>query len=144
MTQSNESRIDRIEAVILQVAQQQQTNTEAIKVIVEQVDVMAEKVDVMAEKVDLMAEKVDLMAEKVDLMAEKVDVMAEKVDVMAEKVDVMAEKVDALSTDMQDFVKVQSAIIDISETDRATFQAEIRRIWEYLLNQQPNNGRGER
>ncbi|MCC5669104.1 hypothetical protein LC653_35925 [Nostoc sp. CHAB 5784] len=30
-----------------------------------------------------------------------------------------------------------------AETDRQVFQAEIRRIWEYLLGQQGGNGRGE-
>lgn len=30
-----------------------------------------------------------------------------------------------------------------AEADREIFQAEIRRIWEYLLGQQPGNGRGE-
>lgn len=34
--------------------------------------------------------------------------------------------------------------IQNAETDREVFQAEIRRIWEYLLGQQRNgNGRGE-
>ncbi|MCL6755140.1 hypothetical protein KBT16_30870 [Nostoc sp. CCCryo 231-06] len=34
--------------------------------------------------------------------------------------------------------------IQNAETDREVFQAEIRRIWEYLLGQQqPGNGRGE-
>lgn len=33
--------------------------------------------------------------------------------------------------------------IQNAETDREVFQAEIRRIWEYLLGQQRGNGRGE-
>jgi len=31
--------------------------------------------------------------------------------------------------------------IEDAGTEREVFQAEIRRIWEYLLNQQPGNGR---
>ena len=38
-----------------------------------------------------------------------------------------------LSQEIQSFVSIQEAIIENSETDRAAFQAEIRRIWEYLL-----------
>ncbi|WP_138496969.1 hypothetical protein [Nostoc sp. PA-18-2419] len=33
--------------------------------------------------------------------------------------------------------------IQNAETDREVFQAEIRRIWEYLLGQQRGNGRSE-
>ncbi|MFN6538641.1 MAG: hypothetical protein RM021_020135 [Nostoc sp. EkiNYC01] len=33
--------------------------------------------------------------------------------------------------------------IQNAEIDREVFQAEIRRIWEYLLGQQRGNGRGE-
>jgi hypothetical protein len=43
-----------------------------------------------------------------------------------------------LSQEIQSFVSIQEAIIENSETDRAAFQAEIRRIWEYLLQQSGN------
>lgn len=44
-----------------------------------------------------------------------------------------------LSEEVLSFVATQEAIIENAENDRAAFQAEIRRIWEYLL-QQGGNG----
>ena len=43
-----------------------------------------------------------------------------------------------LSADVKAFVSIQEAIIENAETDREAFQAEIRRIWEYLLAQSGN------
>lgn len=44
-----------------------------------------------------------------------------------------------LREDIQSFIRTQETIIENGEHDRAVFQAEIRRIWEYLL-QQGGNG----
>lgn len=76
MTQNQSDRLDRIEAILLESANQQRANTQAIA---------------------------------------------------------------RLSQEVQSFVATQEAIIENAENDRAAFQAEIRRIWEYLL-QQGGNG----
>ncbi|WP_414589580.1 hypothetical protein [Scytonema sp. PCC 10023] len=83
---TTEQRLDRIEAILLQVAQQQQTNTTAIGQLTVKVDGLVEEVDSLREIV---------------------------------------------------MHSIQNA-----EVDREVFQAEIRRIWEYLLGQS-GNGRRE-
>ncbi len=79
-------RLDRIEAILLQTAQQQQVNTSALAQLTAKVDGLTEEVD-----------------------------------------------------SLRDIVmhSIQNA-----ESDRSVFQAEIRRIWEYLFRQS-GNGRGE-
>ncbi|MEI2582369.1 hypothetical protein [Scytonema sp. PRP1] len=87
MTQDGrQDRLDRIEAILLQTAQQQQVNTSALAQLTAKVDGLTEEVD-----------------------------------------------------SLRDIVmhSIQNA-----ESDRTLFQAEIRRIWEYLLGQS-GNGRGE-
>jgi hypothetical protein len=87
MTQDGRfDRLDRIEAILLQTAQQQQVNTSALAQLTAKVDGLTEEVD-----------------------------------------------------SLRDIVmhSIQNA-----ESDRSVFQAEIRRIWEYLFRQS-GNGRGE-
>jgi hypothetical protein len=81
-----QNRLDQIEAILLQTAQQQQTNTTALAQLTAKVDGLTEEVD-----------------------------------------------------SLRDIVmhSIQNA-----ESDRSVFQAEIRRIWEYLFRQS-GNGRGE-
>jgi hypothetical protein len=81
-----QNRLAQIEAILLQTAQQQQTNTTALAQLTAKVDGLTEEVD-----------------------------------------------------SLRDIVmhSIQNA-----ESDRQVFQAEIRRIWEYLFRQS-GNGRGE-
>jgi hypothetical protein len=87
MTQDGQqNRLDQIEAILLQTAQQQQTNTTALAQLTAKVDGLTEEVD-----------------------------------------------------SLRDIVMHS---IENAERDREVFQAEIRRIWEYLLGRS-GNGRGE-
>ncbi|MCM0592605.1 MAG: hypothetical protein HEQ35_27490 [Gloeotrichia echinulata IR180] len=88
MSQASPDRLDRIEAILEQVARQQATNTTAIAQ--------------------------------------------------------LTVKVDGLTEDVASVTDILMHSIQIAEADREVFQAEIRRIWEYLLGQQRNGkGRGE-
>ncbi|AFY35372.1 hypothetical protein [Calothrix sp. PCC 7507] len=102
MSETSPNRLDRIEAILEQVAQQQAANTIAIAQLTVRTDGLTE------------------------------DVTSLKDDVTSLKDDV---------TSLTDIVmhSIQNA-----EIDREMFQAESRRIWEYLLGQQRNgNGRSE-
>ncbi|MBU7587013.1 MAG: hypothetical protein KAF91_29880 [Nostoc sp. TH1S01] len=55
------------------------------------------------------------------------------------RLDQLTLKVDGLTEDVQLLTDYFRQVITNAETDRETFQAEIRRIWEYLL-QQGGNG----
>jgi len=83
-------RLDRIEAILLTTATQQQTNT---------------------------------------------FVLGE----VATKLDQLTNRVDQVAAEVANLNDILMASIEIAETDRQTFQAEIRRVWEYLV-QQGGNG----
>ena len=101
MTQDGQqNRLDQIEAILLQTAQQQQTNTTAIAQLTEQQQANTTAIAQLTAKVDGLTEEVDSLRDIV-------------------------------------MHSIQNA-----ESDRTLFQAEIRRIWEYLLGQS-GNGRGE-
>lgn len=77
-------RLDRIEAILLTTATQQQTNT---------------------------------------------FVLGE----VATKLDQLTNRVDQVAAEVANLNDILMASIEIAETDRQTFQAEIRRVWEYLV-----------
>jgi hypothetical protein len=87
MTQDGQqNRLDQIEAILLQTAQQHQTNTTALAQ--------------------------------------------------------LTAKVDGLTSEVDSLRDIVMHSIQNAESDRSVFQAEIRRIWEYLFRQS-GNGRGE-
>ncbi len=101
MTQDGRfDRLDRIEAILLQTAQQQQVNTSALAQLTEQQQTNTVAIAQLTAKVDGLTEEVDSLRDIV-------------------------------------MHSIQNA-----ESDRSVFQAEIRRIWEYLFRQS-GNGRGE-
>jgi uncharacterized protein YoxC len=55
-----------------------------------------------------------------------------------EDIQVMVSTVDTLSASIRDLREVQLAMIQQANTERTEWQAEIQRIWEYLLRQNPN------
>ncbi|MBW4608329.1 MAG: hypothetical protein KME22_14215 [Hassallia sp. WJT32-NPBG1] len=92
MTTSGEDegdRLDRIEAILLTTATQQQTNT---------------------------------------------FVLGE----VATKLDQLTSRVDQVAAEVANLNDILMASIEIAETDRQTFQAEIRRVWEYLVREGGN------
>ena len=92
MTTSGENegdRLDRIEAILLTTATQQQTNT---------------------------------------------FVLGE----VATKLDRLTDRVDQVAAEVANLNDILMASIEIAETDRQTFQAEIRRVWEYLVREGGN------
>jgi hypothetical protein len=82
-------RLDRIEAILLTTATQQQTNT---------------------------------------------FVLGE----VATKLDRLTSRVDQVAAEVANLNDILMASIEIAETDRQTFQTEIRRVWEYLVREGGN------
>lgn len=97
MTQDQPSRLDRIERILDQVAQQQLSNTAAIAHLTEQ--------------------QAELKQELEDSINHLVGVIG-------------------------DFVEQAHSSQEQAERDRQVFQAEIQRIWEYLLRQSGNGRSG--
>lgn len=59
------------------------------------------------------------------------------------RLDQLTIKVDGLTDDVGLLTNYFQQVISNAETDRETFQAEIRRIWEYLLQRGSNGRNGE-
>lgn len=73
----------------------------------------------------------------------RLDQLTLKVDGLTQTVDSMSQTVDSLSEDVALLTGYFTQVIQNAEVDRANFQAEIRRIWEYLLGQRGNGRTGE-
>ncbi|OUL30154.1 hypothetical protein BV378_04675 [Nostoc sp. RF31YmG] len=66
-----------------------------------------------------------------------------RLDQLTLKVDNLTESVGSLNEDVVLLTDYLTQVIQNAETDRETFQAEIRRIWEYLLQRGGNGRAGE-
>jgi hypothetical protein len=72
---------------------------------------------------------------------DRLDRIERILEAVAQQQQVNTEAIGQLSVEIRSFVATQEAIIQNAETDRAIIlenQAEIRRIWEYLLGQSGN------
>lgn len=78
------------------------------------------------------------MSSRLDRIENILEATAIRLDQVAHQQAANTEAIAQLSVEIKAFVSTQEAIIENAETDRATFQAEIRRIWEYLLGQSGN------
>ncbi len=57
---------------------------------------------------------------------------------VATKLDQLTNRVDQVAAEVANLNDILMASIEIAETDRQTFQAEIRRVWEYLVREGGN------
>ena len=69
---------------------------------------------------------------------DRLDRIERILEAVAQQQQVNTEAIGQLSAEVKAFVSTQEAIIENAETDREAFQAEIRRIWEYLLSSSGN------
>lgn len=83
-------------------------------------------------------DRLDRIERILEATATRLDQTATRLDQVAHQQAANTEAIAQLSVEIKAFVSTQEAIIENAETDRATFQAEIRRIWEYLLGQSGN------
>jgi hypothetical protein len=76
--------------------------------------------------------------DRLDRIERILEATATRLDQVAQQQETNTIAIGELSAEIKSFVATQEAIIENAETDRASFQAEIRRIWEYLLAQSGN------
>lgn len=76
--------------------------------------------------------------DRLDRIERILEATAIRLDTVAQQQQANTEAIGQLSVEIKSFVATQEAVIENAETDRATFQAEIRRIWEYLLSSSGN------
>jgi chromosome segregation ATPase len=97
------------------------------------------------------ARRSNLLLDEILITDENLKILTRRVDALTERVDTLTERVDSLflSQENTQATVAQLATLMVqfaqnAETDRQTFQTEIRRIWEYLLERNPNGGSAAR
>lgn len=89
---------------------------------------------------------IDQLAQRTGELAQSISELRESVEAVnqarREDIQVMVNTVDTLSASIRDLRESQLVIIQQGAADHAAWQAEIQRIWEYLMTTRPN-GRGD-
>ncbi len=86
---------------------------------------------------------IDQLAQRMGELAQSVSELRQNQHLLTFTVTQVAESVTLLRQSQQTFVETFARFTEQAETDRQSFQAEIRRIWEYLLSQHPNGREGQ-
>ncbi len=96
--------------------------------------------------IDQLADRMGELATEVSDLRQATSELRESVEVVnqarREDIQVMVNIVDTLSASIRDLRETQLVMIQQGTADRAAWQAEIQRIWEYLMTTR-SNGRGD-
>ena len=89
---------------------------------------------------------IDQLAQRTGELAQGISELRESIETVnlarREDIQVMVNIADTLSASIRDLRETQVVMIQQVNTERAAWQSEIQRIWEYLLSTRPN-GREE-
>jgi chromosome segregation ATPase len=85
---------------------------------------------------------IDQLATRMGELAQSVSELRQNQQLLTFTVTQVAESITILRQSQQTFVETFARFTEQAALDRQSFQAEIQRIWEYLLSTRPN-GRGE-
>lgn len=114
---------------------------------------MTERLDRIEANLEVLSDRVGQLAIEVSDLRQATGELRESVSEMRlsleaahmahrEDIQVVVGIVGTLSTSIQDLRETQLVMIQQGAADRAAWQAEIQRIWEYLMTTRPN-GRGD-
>jgi chromosome segregation ATPase len=78
----------------------------------------------------------------IDQLATRTGELAQSISELRQNVQLVAFTVSQVSESMTILRQTQQAFVEQAVADRQAFQAEIQRIWEYLMTTRPN-GRGD-
>ena len=89
---------------------------------------------------------IDQLADRMGELATEVSSLRQSIEAVnqgrREDIQIMINTVDTLSASIRDLRESQLLMIQQGAADRTAWQAEIQRIWEYLMTTRPN-GRGD-
>ena len=74
----------------------------------------------------------------IDQLAERTGELAQSISELRQNVQLVAFTVSQVSESMTILRQTQQAFVEQAVADRQAFQAEIQRIWEYLMRTRPN------
>ena len=101
------------------------------------------RMDRVERMVEASAVAIDNLTAKVEANAVAIDNLTAKVEANAVAIDNLTAKVEANTASIADLKLAVSAMLDTNEQFQRNFDVlvtENRRIWEYLMNRQPNGG----
>jgi chromosome segregation ATPase len=149
---NSSDRLDRIEAILVATAVQQQANTEALTRLEALTFANSTAIDRLTERVDRIAvqqqantEAIGRLEVQTQANATAIDRLTERFDQLTDRVDRLAQRFDGLVSAIQSH---QEALRLISQQHNEwreqmrIIQTEIRDIWQYLNNQLRNRGNG--
>jgi chromosome segregation ATPase len=128
---NSSDRLDRIEAILVATAVQQQANTEALTRLEAQTFANSEAIGRLEVQTLANATAIDRLTERVDQLTERVDRLAQRFDGLVSAIGSHQEALRLISQQHNEW-REQMRII----------QTEIRDIWQYLNNQLRNRGNG--
>jgi chromosome segregation ATPase len=128
---NSSDRLDRIEAILVATAVQQQANTEALTRLEAQTFANSEAIGRLEVQTLANATAIDRLTERVDQLTDRVDRLAQRFDGLVSAIGSHQEALRLISQQHNEW-REQMQII----------QTEIRDIWQYLNNQLRNRGNG--
>ena len=143
---TDNSRLDRIEAILAATAQQQEANTRAIAQLTERMDLISVQQQATADRLDQVAVQQQATADRLDRMAVQQQAYADRQQRLDERVDRMADRVDRLVSGIQlhqEALRLLQQQQNEWRDQMRIIQVEIRDIWQYLNNQLRNRGNGD-
>ena len=150
---TDNSRLDRIEAILAATAIQQQANSEALTRLEAQTKANSEAIDRLEVQtqantvaIDRLTDRIDRIAVQQQASTERLDRMADRQQRLDERVDRMADRVDRLVSGIQlhqEALRLLQQQQNEWRDQMRIIQIEIRDIWQYLNNQLRNRGNGD-
>lgn len=140
------SRLDRIEAILVATAQQQEANTRAIAQLTERIDLISAQQQSNTEQLDRMAVQQQAYIDRLDWMAVQQQATTDRQQRLDDRVDRMADRVDRLVSGIQlhqEALRLLQQQQNEWRDQMRIIQIEIRDIWQYLNNQLRNRGNGD-
>ena len=136
---TDNSRLDRIEAILAATAIQQQANSEALTRLEAQTKANSEAIDRLEVQTQANTVAIDRLTDRIDQMAVQQQASTERLDRMADRVDRLVSGIQLHQEALRLIQQQQNEWRD----QMRIIQIEIRDIWQYLNNQLRNRGNGD-
>lgn len=136
---TDNSRLDRIEAILAATAIQQQANSEALTRLEAQTKANSEAIDRLEVQTQANTVAIDRLTDRIDRIAVQQQASTERLDRMADRVDRLVSGIQLHQEALRLLQQQQNEWRD----QMRIIQIEIRDIWQYLNNQLRNRGNGD-
>jgi chromosome segregation ATPase len=141
-----EAEINELRSRIIELEQSDEIFARRANLLLDEILLTRDQVGENAKAIGESRRDIDQLAQRMGELAQSVSELREGQQLLTVTVTQLAESMTILRQTQQitvdRFVETFVRFSEQAEAERQSFQAETRRIWEYLLSQNPN-GRGE-